>query len=95
MKEERCLEEAGSELRIAGRFCGPPGTGNGRFASGSLTARLAGTIHLGWTLRRPVPLGVGGTPWTPDPPVGGPEGEVVAAARSLWIIVRKHTGGPP
>jgi len=55
VKEERCLEEAGSELRIAG----------------------------------------GGTPWTPDPSVGGPEGEVVAAARSLWIIVRKHTGGPP
>ena len=56
------MEEAGSELRIAGRFCGPPGTGNGGFASGSLAARLAGTIHVEVTLRRPVPLGVGGTP---------------------------------
>jgi hypothetical protein len=50
------VEEAGSELRIAGRFRGPPGAANGGLASGSLAARLAGTVHVEVTLRRPVPL---------------------------------------
>jgi hypothetical protein len=43
-------------LTIAGRFCGPPGSGNGGYVAGLLAATLG---HLGpveVTLHRPVPL---------------------------------------
>ena len=43
-----------AELRVAARFCGPPGFANGGFASGSLAALLGGAAEV--TLRRPVPL---------------------------------------
>jgi hypothetical protein len=43
-----------AELRVAARFCGPPGAANGGFASGSLAALLGGAAEV--TLRRPVPL---------------------------------------
>jgi hypothetical protein len=44
----------GCELRLARRFCGPPGAANGGFACGSLAALLGGTVEV--TLRRPLPL---------------------------------------
>jgi hypothetical protein len=43
-----------AELRVAARFCGPPGAANGGFAGGSLAALLGGAAEV--TLRRPVPL---------------------------------------
>jgi hypothetical protein len=43
-----------TELRVAARFCGPPGVANGGVASGSLAALLGGAAEV--TLRRPVPL---------------------------------------
>jgi hypothetical protein len=43
-----------AELRVAARFCGPPGVANGGFASGSLAALLGGATEV--TLRRPLPL---------------------------------------
>ena len=43
-----------AELRVAARFCGPPGVANGGFASGSLAALLGGAAEI--TLRRPLPL---------------------------------------
>jgi hypothetical protein len=43
-----------AELRVAARFCGPPGVANGGVASGSLAALLGGAAEI--TLRRPVPL---------------------------------------
>jgi hypothetical protein len=43
-----------AELRVAARFCGPPGFANGGVASGSLAALLGGAAEV--TLRRPVPL---------------------------------------
>jgi hypothetical protein len=43
-----------AELRVATRFCGPPGVANGGVASGSLAALLGGAAEV--TLRRPVPL---------------------------------------
>jgi hypothetical protein len=43
-----------AELRVAARFCGPPGVANGGFASGSLAALLGGDGEI--TLRRPLPL---------------------------------------
>ena len=44
-----------AELRVAARFCGPPGVANGGYASGSLAALLGGATKI--TLRRPLPLG--------------------------------------
>jgi hypothetical protein len=43
-----------AELRVAARFCGPPGVANGGFASGSLAALLGAAAEA--TLRRPLPL---------------------------------------
>ena len=43
-----------AELRIAARFCGPPGAANGGVACGSLAALAGGAAEV--TLRRPVPL---------------------------------------
>ena len=43
-----------ADLRVAARFCGPPGVANGGFASGSLAALLGGATEV--TLRRPLPL---------------------------------------
>ena len=43
-----------AELRVPGRFRGPPGVANGGVASGSLAALLGGVAEV--TLRRPVPL---------------------------------------
>ena len=48
------MEMAGSKVRFAGRFCGPPGAANGGFACGSLAALLGGAAEV--TLRRPLPL---------------------------------------
>jgi hypothetical protein len=48
------MEMAGSLVRFAGRFCGPPGAANGGFACGTLAALLDGAAEV--TLRRPVPL---------------------------------------
>lgn len=47
---------AAAALRIAPRFCGPPGTGNGGYVAGALAARtgLRGAVEV--TLRRPAPL---------------------------------------
>jgi hypothetical protein len=43
-----------AELRVAARFCGPPGFANGGVACGSLASLLGGAAEV--TLRRPVPL---------------------------------------
>jgi hypothetical protein len=43
-----------AELRVPGRFRGPPGVANGGVTSGSLAALLGGVAEV--TLRRPVPL---------------------------------------
>jgi acyl-CoA thioesterase FadM len=48
------MEMAGSPVRFAGRFRGPPGAANGGYACGTLAARLDGAAEV--TLRRPVPL---------------------------------------
>jgi hypothetical protein len=48
------VDVAGSQLRLARRFRGPPGAANGGFACGSLAALLGGTVEV--TLRRPLPL---------------------------------------
>jgi hypothetical protein len=48
------MDLAGSPVRFAGRFCGPPGAVNGGYACGTLAARLDGAAEV--TLRRPVPL---------------------------------------
>ncbi len=48
------MEMAGSPVRFAGRFQGPPGAANGGFACGTLAALLDGAAEV--TLRRPVPL---------------------------------------
>jgi hypothetical protein len=48
------VDLAGSELRLARRFRGPPGAANGGFACGSLAALLGGAAEV--TLRRPLPL---------------------------------------
>jgi hypothetical protein len=74
------VDAAHSRLCVARRFCGPPGAANGGFASGSLAAVLGGTVDVEVSLRRPVlPVSrrsVWAAPWTPDPSVGGPEGQV-------------------
>jgi hypothetical protein len=44
-----------SSLTVPGRFCGPPGTANGGYLSGSLAA-LTGAPTVSVRLRRPVPL---------------------------------------
>jgi len=41
-------------LRIASRFCGPPGSGNGGYCAGLLGQALGGAVEV--TLRRPPPL---------------------------------------
>ena len=41
-------------LVVAPRFCGPPGSANGGYASGLIAARLDGRAEV--TLRRPPPL---------------------------------------
>ncbi len=43
-------------LTIAGRFCGPPGSGNGGYVAGLLAATLDRSGPVEVTLRRPVPL---------------------------------------
>lgn len=43
-------------IRIANRFCGPPGTGNGGYVSGRIAALLPGPVEV--TLRAPTPLEV-------------------------------------
>ena len=48
------MDMAGSPVRFAGRFRGPPGAANGGYACGTLAARLNGAAEV--TLRRPVPL---------------------------------------
>lgn len=40
--------------RISGRFCGPPGSGNGGYSAGLLASALGGSVEV--TLRRPPPL---------------------------------------
>jgi hypothetical protein len=124
-----------SRLRIGRRFRGPPGAANGGFASGSLAARLGGTVDVEVSLRRPVPLerplGVRHdgdatllldddgrllaeahpsgaevelpAPDTPTPEEAraaaagsallGPDGEVLAAARTLWGTAARTAGG--
>jgi hypothetical protein len=54
--KEDVVEVAGSQLRIARRFHGPPGVANGGYASGSLAALLGRAAHAEVSLRRPVPL---------------------------------------
>jgi hypothetical protein len=44
-----------AELRIAERFCGPPGSANGGYVCGSIAELLGGGVEV--TLRRPPPLG--------------------------------------
>lgn len=41
-------------IRVAARFCGPPGTANGGYLSGLLAQRAGSPLQV--TLRRPVPL---------------------------------------
>src|ERR1700749_3242221 len=41
-------------LVIPSRFCGPPGSGNGGYVSGRISAYLDGPVTV--TLRRPPPL---------------------------------------
>ena len=43
-----------ASLAVAPRFCGPPGSANGGYASGLIAARLGGRAEV--TLRRPPPL---------------------------------------
>ena len=43
-----------ASLVVAPRFCGPPGSANGGYASGLIAARLGGRAEV--TLRRPPPL---------------------------------------
>jgi hypothetical protein len=63
---------------------------------GQMTARLAARPRTGTEYRVVAwPVGRDGRKLTAGSAVLGPDGEVVAAARSLWIIVRKHAGGPP
>jgi hypothetical protein len=51
------VDVAGTGLRLAWRFRGPPGTANGGFASGSMAALLGGAADAAEvTLRRPLPL---------------------------------------
>jgi len=45
-----------TELRLGGRFCGPPATANGGYACGTI-AELLGGGGVEVTLRRPPPLG--------------------------------------
>jgi hypothetical protein len=44
-----------TELRLGGRFCGPPATANGGYACGTIAELLGGDVEV--TLRRPPPLG--------------------------------------
>jgi hypothetical protein len=41
-------------IRIANRFCGPPGSANGGYCAGSLASLLDGAVEV--TLRKPPPL---------------------------------------
>jgi hypothetical protein len=43
-----------STIRIAGRFCGPPKSGNGGYSSGMVASLLPGACEC--TLRKPIPL---------------------------------------
>jgi hypothetical protein len=43
-----------AELRLGGRFCGPPATANGGYACGTIAELLGGGVEV--TLRRPPPL---------------------------------------
>jgi hypothetical protein len=47
---------AAATLAVAGRFCGPPGAGNGGYVAGLLAAALGHDGPVEVTLRRPVPL---------------------------------------
>jgi hypothetical protein len=44
-----------TELRLGGRFCGPPATANGGYACGAIAELLGGEVEV--TLRRPPRLG--------------------------------------
>ena len=41
-------------IRIAGRFCGPPDSGNGGYSSGLIASHLPGACEC--TIRKPIPL---------------------------------------
>jgi hypothetical protein len=45
-----------TEVTIAERFCGPPGSANGGYACGSIAGMLGGQGDMEVTLRRPPPL---------------------------------------
>jgi hypothetical protein len=85
---EREEELDAAELRVAARFCGPPGFANGGFASGSLAALLGGAAEV--TLRRPVPLDRSLPVHRDGSALFGPDGEVLAAARTVWITVPRR-----
>lgn len=42
------------DVRVAGRFCGPPGSGNGGYSAGLIGKHLADEVEV--TLKRPIPL---------------------------------------
>lgn len=72
-----------NRLGIGRRFRGPPGAANGGFASGSLAAPLGQmTARLGARPRI-------GTEYRLVASLLGPDGEVLAAARALWVIVAR------
>jgi hypothetical protein len=49
------LAAQAAELRLGGRFCGPPASANGGYACGAIAELLGGEVEV--TLRRPPPLG--------------------------------------
>jgi hypothetical protein len=62
---------------------------------GQMTARLAARPRTGTEYRVVAwPGGRDGRKLTAGSAILGPDGEIVAAARSLWIILKKTAGGP-